>query len=137
MPTLPTVWQRIKLGRKNILSVWEEEAFEYDFASTQFLTRRAFLCNRPDSVQFAFSSHNESFERKSPAHRFSLRPLLGDGLFVSDGEIWRRRRRIINPIIHVSRLPEFAPVMVESILEVRNRWAKLQAPGDIDALGEM
>lgn len=133
----PTAWQRIKRGRKNILAVWEEQAFEYEFVSSQFFTRRAFLCNSPDAVQFAFGTHNESFERKSPAQRFSLQPLLGDGLFISDGDVWRHRRRIINPIIHVSRLPEFAPTMVESIVEVRDRWAKLPAPGDIDALGEM
>ncbi|MDO8878363.1 MAG: cytochrome P450 [Pseudolabrys sp.] len=137
MPSPPSAWQRIKLGRKNILAVWEAEAFAYEFVSTQFFTRRAFLCNSPDAVQFAFGSHNESFERKSPAQRFSLLPLLGDGLFISDGDVWRRRRRIVNPIIHVSRLPEFAPVMVESIIEVRDRWATLPAPGDIDALGEM
>ncbi|MGH7880899.1 MAG: cytochrome P450, partial [Candidatus Binataceae bacterium] len=81
------------------------------------------LCNSPDSVQFAFSQQNASFERKAPQMRYALEPLLGDGLFISDGETWRKRRRMVAPIVHVSRLAKFAPIMVEAAQEVRDRWA--------------
>lgn len=137
LPTVPSPWQRVRLGRRNLLAAFEEQAFEYDFESMKLLTRDVFLCNTPDAVQFAFSTHNDSFERKSPAQRQSLQPLLGDGLFVSDGNTWRQRRRIVAPIIHVSRLAEFAPVMVETAREARERWAQLAPPAEIDALSEM
>jgi cytochrome P450 len=125
------------LGRRNLLAAFEEKAFEYGFVSMKVLAREVFLCNTPESVQFAFSTKNDSFERKSPAHRKSLEPLLGDGLFVSDGDTWRRRRRIVAPIVHVSRLAEFTPVMVDAAGEACERWAKLAAPAEIDALSEM
>lgn len=137
MPTLPTFWQRFRLWRRNMLAIWEERAFEYEFVSTKVLNRRVFLCNSPDSVQFAFGTRNDSFERKSPQHRHSLSPLLGDGLFVSDGETWRVRRRTVAPIINTSRLPVFAPVMIETVLEARERWAQIEPPAQVDALGEM
>ena len=137
LPTVPSPWQRVRLARRNLLAAFEEQAFEYDFESMKLLTRNVFLCNTPDAVQFAFSTHNDSFERKSPAQRQSLQPLLGDGLFVSDGNTWRQRRRIVAPIVHVSRLAEFAPVMVETARETRERWAELAAPVEIDALSEM
>ena len=136
-PSYLTSWQRFKLWRKDILACWEEEAFACEFVSTKILTKRIFLCNSPSSVQFAFSSHHESFERKSQQHRNVLLPLLGDGLFVSDGDLWRRRRRVVAPIVHVSRLPDFAPVMVETVLEARERWAGLPPVAEIDALAEM
>jgi cytochrome P450 len=105
---------------------------------TQLLARKVFICNFPDTVQYAFSTRNSSFERKSPQMRHALAPLLGDGLFISDGETWRRRRKLVAPIIHVSRLGEFAPVMVDTILETRARWAALpKGDGEIDALSEM
>ena len=75
-------WQRLKLARRNLLAFWEEEAYEYDFVATKILTRNVFILNSPESVQFAFSAHNSSYERKSPQQRHSLGPLLGDGLFV-------------------------------------------------------
>ncbi|HVZ53345.1 MAG TPA: cytochrome P450 [Pseudolabrys sp.] len=137
LPAQPSAWQRLKAMRKNILAGWEENAFYYEFVSAKILSRRVFLCNSPDSVQFALNSHNSSFERKSAQHRHSLSPLLGDGLFVSDGETWRERRRIVAPVVHVSRLPDFAPVMVQTALEARERWANLPAGAEIDVLGEM
>jgi cytochrome P450 len=137
LPKAPSPWQRVRLGRRNLLAAFEEQAYEYGFESMKLLTREIFLCNTPDSVQFAFSTHHDSFERKSPAHRQSLQPLLGDGLFVSDGDTWRKRRRVVAPIIHVSRLAKFAPVMVETACEARERWARLAPPAEIDALSEM
>jgi cytochrome P450 len=137
MSTAPSHWQRMKLWRKNILAGWEEQAFEYEFESLKLMNCLIFLCNTPESVQFAFSSHNASFERKSAPYRHYLIPLVGDGLFVSDGEIWRKRRRIVAPIIHLARLPDFAPTMVNTALEVRDRWAKLLPGTEIDVLTDM
>jgi cytochrome P450 len=131
----PWVWQRLVAGRRNLLAMWEEEAFTNAFGHTRVLMRDVFTCNSAESVQFAFSLKNSSFERKAPQMRHSLSPLLGDGLFVSDGETWRKRRRMVAPIVHVSQLARFAPVMVEAADEVRARWAKSDG-ATIDALAE-
>jgi cytochrome P450 len=120
----PSTWHRLLLARRNFLAMWEEEAFEFEFSAARIFMRRTFLCNSPDSVQFAFSQKNSSFERKAPQMRYALEPLLGDGLFISDGETWRKRRRVIAPIVHVSRLTKFAPIMVEAAQELQERWAK-------------
>jgi cytochrome P450 len=134
---MPSPLQRLWKLRRDLLQVWEEAAFEYEFVSTKILSRRIFLCNSPESVQFAFSTHNASFEQKSPEMRRALEPLLGDGLFISGGETWRTRRRIVAPVVHISRMPQFAPMMVEAAIEARDRWAALPEPRAIDALSEM
>jgi cytochrome P450 len=136
LPEPPSPWRRFQLARRNFLEMWEENAFKFEFSGARMFMRRVFVCNSPDSVQFAFSIKNASFERKSSQMRHALEPLIGDGLFISDGETWRKRRRIVAPIVHVSRLPEFAPIMVETAVEARDRWARLQPPS-IDALAEM
>jgi cytochrome P450 len=69
--------------------------------------------------------------------RHSLAPLLGDGLFISDGDTWRRRRRIVAPIVHVSHLPLFAPIMVQAACETAERWSGLPKEAPINALTEM
>jgi cytochrome P450 len=122
---------------RNFLAVWPELAFDLEFFSTRLLSRRVFICNSPDTVTDAFIAHHAEFERKSPQMRHALKPLLGDGLFVSDGETWKQRRRVVAPIVHVSRLPTFAPVMVETAAEAAARWARLPAGASIDALSEM
>src|SRR5437667_9068756 len=100
--------------RRNFIAMFDEKCFEYQFFSTRLLNRRVFICNSPDTVAEAFIAMHESFQRKTPQMRHALSPLLGDGLFISDGDLWRRRRRIVAPIVHASRMAVFAPTMVEA-----------------------
>jgi cytochrome P450 len=130
-------WQRLRIARQNLIAQFEEAAFDLDFTSVKVLTKRFFVCNSPETVQLAFGIKNEFVERKSPMMRHMLRPLMGDGLFISDGETWRKRRRIVTPIVHASRLAEFAPVMIESALAMGERWSQLPSSATIDALAEM
>jgi cytochrome P450 len=127
----------IAMARRNFLGVFDEKNFEYQFFSTRLLNRQAFVCNSPDTVAQAFITLHDSFERKTPQMRYALAPLVGNGLFISDGALWKQRRRIVAPIVHVSRLPVFAPTMVEAAAETAERWAGLPEGAPIDALREM
>ena len=127
----------LRRARRNFLAIWEDRCFEWEVFSTRLLSRTLFVCNSPDTVASAFVEHHDSFERKSPQMRHSLAPLLGDGLFISDGETWRRRRRIVAPIVHVSHLGLFAPIMVQAASETAERWAGLPRETPINALTEM
>ena len=127
----------LRLARRNFLAIWEERSFEWEVFSTRLLSRTLFVCNSPDTVASAFVEHHDSFERKSPQMRHGLAPLLGDGLFISDGDTWRRRRRIVAPIVHVSHLPRFAPLMVQAADETAERLASLPQNAPINALTEM
>jgi cytochrome P450 len=133
---LPTL-ELLRRSSENFIAIWEDKAFEYQTMSTRVLARQVVICNSPDTVRQAFVTDNASFERKSPQMRQILRPLVGDGLFISDGDIWKTRRRIVAPIIHGQHLPNFAPVMVEVATETRDRWRALPPGSSIDALGEM
>lgn len=125
-------------ARKSLIGMWEEDAFDdYEFVTTRVLARKVVLCNSPDSIQFAFSTKNASFERKSPQERFALSPIIGDGHFITDGEHWRRRRRVISSIIHPAHLREFAPTMVEVAAETRDRWLARAPHEHFDILNEM
>jgi cytochrome P450 len=127
----------LRMARRNFLAIWEDRCFEWEVFSTRMLSRTLFVCNSPDTVASAFVDHHESFERKSPQMRHGLAPLLGDGLFISDGDTWRRRRRIVAPIVHVSHLPVFAPLMVQAAGETVERWASSCRDRPVNALTEM
>ena len=127
----------LRLARRNFLAIWEDRCFEWEVFSSRMLSRSLFVCNSPDTVASAFVEHHDSFERKSPQMRHGLAPLLGDGLFISDGETWRQRRRIVAPIVHVSHLPLFAPLMVQAATETAERWVSSSQPSQINALTEM
>jgi cytochrome P450 len=128
------VLELLRRSRRNLLTIFDRRAFEQQLMSIKILSRQVFICNSPDTVRQAFVAANEAFERKSPQMRQALKPLLGDGLFISDGETWRARRRIVSPAIHGSRMPDFAPLMVEAACETSAQWQKVRK---VDVLAEM
>ena len=130
-------WKRVRLARRNVLAAFEDGLFEVDHISRRILLKHLFLCNSPQTVQDAFGTKYASFERKSPTMRHMLEPLIGDGLFISEGETWRRRRRIVAPVIHVSRLSEFAPAMIDTACEMADRWGELPEGAPVDVLSQM
>jgi cytochrome P450 len=133
----PPIWTLIGLARKNFLSVWSVTDFQGRLRSLKVLGRELIVCNRPDVVRESFQTNHIALQRKSPQMRHALEPLLGDGLFVSDGETWAERRKLVAPIIHGSRVSGFAPIMIDTIEEKRVEWASKPDGTEIDALAEM
>lgn len=132
-----SIGRLLRTSARNFLAIWDEKAFFYKVMRTRVLMRETIICNGPAWVRQAFVAQNDAIERKSPQMRHALKPLLGDGLFISDGPVWQRRRKVVAPIIHASRMSEFAPIMAETTVEMRDRWAAI-APGvEINALTEM
>jgi cytochrome P450 len=57
-----------------------------------------------------------------------LRPLLGQGLFVSDGELWTRQRRMMAPEFRENAVGRFIPIMAEAAESLFAEWdRKLQS----------
>ena len=123
--------------RRNLLEVWHERQFESDFFATRLLARRIFICNSPDTVHSAFVENAAAFERKTPQMRHALEPLVGDGLIISDGLVWKERRRVVAATTHVSRIGALAPVMTEAAAERRAAWEARDPDAPLDMLAEM
>jgi cytochrome P450 len=121
------------MARRNFLSVWPDECFHFEMFRMPLLMRTMYVCNSPDTVEKLFIEHHQSFERKSSQQRHALAPLLGDGLLISDGAVWKKRRRTVSPVVHASKLPSFAPVMIETATELVDKWRGMRAPTAIDA----
>lgn len=126
----------LRTARRNLLAIWPEPTFSRDFFGHTLLRRAVFICNSPDLVRQVFVDDAENFERKTPQQRHALSPLIGDGLFISDGPLWRERRRAVAPLTHVSKLPELAPAMTQAATERLAQW-QAQSGNEIDVLSQM
>lgn len=51
-----------------------------------------------------------------------LLPLLGNGLFVSDGDFWARQRRLVAPEFRQKSVQRFLPGMIENIETLGRQW---------------
>jgi len=122
--------------RANQLAVWTPGHFAADFFTTRIFLRDLVVCNSPETVQAAFVQNPAALERKSPQMRHALEPLIGDGLFISDGLVWKERRRLVQAVTHVSRLDALTPVTTEVAAE--RQLARRARQGEtVDVLAEM
>jgi cytochrome P450 len=77
--------------------------------------------NDPELAQEMLVEKGRSFD-KSDMLRFTLFPLAGEGLFTSNGELWRRQRKLMAPLFHPKALETYAEDMVEVALRAVAGW---------------
>ncbi len=123
--------------RQNLLACWPEAAYSRTSFEFSLLRQHYFACNSSDTVRRVFLEEHDNYDRKSPQMRHTLEPLLGDGLFVSDGQLWRQRRDYCTPAFENDLLPDFASIMVESAQELAENWQSLPQGQPVDILNEM
>jgi cytochrome P450 len=68
------------------------------------------MVNQPDLVKTVLKDRPLAFPKSSRISE-GLRPLLGDSVFLTNGEQWLRQRRIIDPAFEGGRLRETYPAM--------------------------
>lgn len=78
----------------------------------------------PDACHEVLVTQAKSFE-KSPGLRVLLHDLAGQGLFTSEGELWRRQRKLMAPIFTPAALSQFA----EAMRQTAERAADRMTPG--------
>lgn len=128
---------RLPAFHQNMLSLWSDKAYRARKMSFKLLNQEYILCNSPDTVRRVFLDRHDIYDKKSPQMRHALRPLLGDGLFVSDGALWKARRKACSPPFESSYLADFAAIMSASSVEVSERWEALPEGATVDVLNEM
>ncbi len=105
------LWRYLRLFRADILSAQPARLYRAWMAEfrTPFFT--SFLCNDPKLVAEVLTERPEEFP-KSERVGEGLRPLLGRSVFVTNGETWKRQRRIIDPAFEGGRLRDTFPAML-------------------------
>ncbi len=103
------MWRRMLQVRRNALVTWGPPAYEEDVLSGPFAGRKTFLLNAPWAIRQVLVDNHEAYGR-TPATIRILRPMIGEGLFISEGAAWRRQRRISAPAFAPRSLEILAPV---------------------------
>jgi len=80
-----------------------------DIVPVRLGPRRGLLVYHPDAIEEVLVTRNRDFV-KSPGVRL-LAPVLGNGLFLSEGGVWLRQRRLVQPAFHRQRIAAYGEVM--------------------------
>ncbi len=131
---LRNVWYILKGIRKirdNSITAWPKSYYRKEFVSFRPFRTTFFLINHPPSVQWVLATNGKNYI-KSPMNSRTLKPLLGNGLFVSEGDLWTRQRRIMAPSTHSNRLAGYAQTILEEGRTAIAAWQKLPPNEDLD-----
>jgi cytochrome P450 len=88
--------------------------------------RNLFLVNNPELIQNILVTHDWNFI-KGRGLRAS-RPMLGQGLLTSEGELHRRQRRLAQPGFHSSRLALYCHEIVRCAADLVSEWKQQPNP---------
>jgi len=140
-PTLPpkppsrpekvSLWRYMKLFRADILSAQPAKLYRAWMADFKTPFFRSFLANDPKLVKLVLKDRPDDFP-KSDRIGAGLRPLLGNSVFLTNGETWKRQRRIIDPAFEGGRLRDIYPAMYAAGQAAAERMALRTGVRDIE-----
>jgi cytochrome P450 len=79
------------------------------------------LLNHPDFIQQVLIFQQGKFH-KSVLTKETTGRLLGQGLLISEGDFWRRQRRLAQPAFHRQRINDYAPAMLDCAEMQARKW---------------
>ncbi|HHL22840.1 MAG TPA: cytochrome P450, partial [Aliiroseovarius sp.] len=109
-PGKVSLWRYARLFRQDILSAQPARLYRAWMAEFRTPFFHSFLCNDPELIETVLKERPDDFP-KSDRIREGLAPLLGNSVFVTNGAVWKRQRRIIDPAFEGGRLRDTFPAM--------------------------
>jgi cytochrome P450 len=122
--------------RDNMIATYTEEAYERDIVQRRIFGRCRFLVNEPGAIKHVLLDNAANYQ-KSEITRRMLEPGLGRGLITSEGETWRRHRRIMSPAFDHRSIASYTSIMSEAARELLAAWSGRGTGARIDVAREM
>jgi cytochrome P450 len=91
-----------------------------------------YILSRPEQAEYVLAANQGNYVK--PFTYRPLRMMLGDGLLTSEDAVWRRHRRIIQPVFSSRNVASFAADMDCGARRALGRWAGSQV---VDVASEM
>ncbi len=123
--------------RRQPLRVFVDAAREYgDVVCLPVGPKRVYLLNHPDHVKRILQDNHRNY-RLTPYYE-KLRPLFGDGLLTSEGDLWSRQRALVQPVLQRHRLEGMEALMTAATAAMLEAWKVAAAKREaLDVAQEM
>jgi len=137
LPPVPTGGNLRKLVR-DPLSYFQTIAAEYgDIVCYRPAPDTAYLINHPDYVRHVLVDNNRNYSKETYTNQLFSK-VVADGLLTSEGEIWRKQRRMMQPAFHRTRLARLDAMISEATEDMLSEWRALHGKNQaVDVAREM
>lgn len=128
---LPLLGNTLEFGRHTFEFLQRGRREYGDVVAFEVLGREFYQLNHPAHVRRVLVEESANY-RKASFLTDQFGEFLGEGLLLSEGETWRRGRRLVRPAFDPERVAAHAETMVDRTERVLNAWE----PGERLDLGE-
>lgn len=95
------------------------------------------LLNHPDHIEHVLQSHARNYD-KATRSSTKIRSISGESLLTSNGELWQRQRRLMQPSFHRQSIAGLAGQMIGLTAAMLQQWQAHFASGQVlDIASEM
>jgi cytochrome P450 len=101
-----------------LLRLWRDygDVCRFRLGWTEF-----YLVSHPDLITHVLVDKDKRY-RKSRLDIQALGPFLGQGLLTSEGDLWKRQRRLLQPLFSQQMFEAYAQVVADYTGEMLDRW---------------
>lgn len=133
MLALPRLMKQLWTDRLGMLS---DAAAEFgDVVRFSMGPKTIYFFNHPDHAKHVLADNAANYHKGMGNHE--ARRVLGDGLLTSEGEIWRRQRRVTSPAFRRERIAGFASLVADAADGLAGRLATRAGGPPVDITEEM
>lgn len=93
-----------------------------DVVRCRFLYVHAYFIFNPADIESLLTTQAKSFRKAESLRSPFFHRLVGNGLVTSEGDFWRRQRRLAQPAFHRQRISSYGDVMVQYTERAIRNW---------------
>jgi cytochrome P450 len=93
-----------------------------DVVRMRFLYLTVHFIYHPDYIEYVLSTNPRNFIKARSLRTPFFKRLVGNGLLTSEGELWKRQRRLAQPAFHRQRISAYADIMVDYAARMTRSW---------------
>jgi cytochrome P450 len=123
-------------ARRSWLDALYERSYRMQMGEVHLPGLDLYMVNKPSLVRQVMDTQAEAFP-KSNLLGEALKPLLGESIFTTSGEQWRKQRSMMDPAFAQARLNVAFPVMQAAVADMLKRLAALPDGSEYDLEVEM
>lgn len=111
-PSLQGYVRYLQIMAKNPLEIFTEANFDEFVQTSRVFGQHYALVHDPEAVRRFLVSNADNYGL-TRMRRVLFEPLIGDGLLIAEGALWKRTRKALTPVFNHRNVRGFAPLMRE------------------------
>jgi cytochrome P450 len=109
-----------------------------DLVSFRLAARQFYLFSHPKLIEQALIKQSDVFVKTyNPKKPIGLALVLGQGLVTSQGDVWQKQRRLMQPVFQRSNIMTLLPQIATAGSNLLDRWRTLGEGVEVNLPGEM